>query len=144
MNDNLANLTDSQRDAFDNTPKKSNINLDQHGINDCFSLAGYRLSTVMKDIILVEYVDVTSGAGNDTILRDGIHIPIGSLQKAWRIGKVLLAGSSCELVKVGDYVCFPHDKGIKIANLELSSGIEVGSGVFLNEDRIFGICEEKQ
>ena len=43
-------LTDSQRDAFDHSAKRSLIDLDTYQHTDNFSLHGYKLSKVMDEI----------------------------------------------------------------------------------------------
>ena len=73
------------------------------------------------------------------LIRNGIHIPLNVDTKAWRIGEVLLAGTKCEYVKVGDHICFPNNLGIPISNIEVEEIGRVKKGIFLNESRIFGI-----
>ena len=132
-------LTDSQRDAFDVSAKKSLINLDTYS-NDTFSLYGYKLNKVLDDILLVQYVDLSEDG--KSVVRNGIHIPLAQVQKTWRLARVILVGPLCKYAQVGDIVCFPDDKGIKVDNISIK-GIEnsVRDCVFLNEERIFGVCE---
>lgn len=135
-------LTDSQRDAFDVSAKRSLIDLDTYR-NDSFSLYGYKLNKVLDDILLVQYVDL-SGDGK-SVVRNGIHIPLAQVQRTWRLARVILAGPLCKYAEPGDIVCFPDDKGIKVDNISIK-GIE-GSArdcVFLNEQRIFGVCEPEE
>jgi|TARA_B100001971_G_C17913417_1_gene394034 hypothetical protein len=115
------------------------IDLDKY-TNDNFTLFGYSLSQVLDDIILIQYADLGDETGQ-TVVRNGIAIPLAHVERAWRIGKIVLAGPRCNYVAVGDYVCFPSDKGIPCNNLNV-----VGTGIlkdatFLNEGRIFGICK---
>ena len=70
--------------------------------------------------------------------------PINVSTYAWRLGEVVLAGPKCSLVKTGDVVCFPHDKGIQVGNLEVVGQGKLRNSCFLNEDRIFGICVPKK
>ena len=86
------------------------IDLDQY-TNDVFTLLGYKLSSVLDDILLVQYADLADETG-DTVMRNGVAIPLAHVQKAWRIGQVVLAGPRCRNVAQGDYICFPSDKGI--------------------------------
>lgn len=135
-------LTDSQRDAFDVSAKRSLIDLDTYH-NDSFSLYGYKLNKVLDDILLVQYVDL-SGDGK-SVIRNGIHIPLSQVQRTWRLARVILSGPLCKYAEPGDIVCFPDDKGIKVDNISIK-GIE-GSArncVFLNEQRIFGVCEPEE
>lgn len=132
-------LTDSQRDAFDFSVKRSQIDLDTYQ-NDTFSLLGYKLNKVLDDILLVQFVDL-SGDGK-SVIRGGIHIPLSQVQRTWRLARVILTGPLCKYAQVGDIVCFPDDKGIKVDNISIK-GYEnsVRDCVFLNEQRIFGVCE---
>ena len=89
----------------------------------------------------MKYVDCND-QGTE-ILKNGVWVPINVSTFTWRIGEVLLAGPNCSLVKVGDHVCFPNDKGIAVGNLEIEVHGKVKNSCFLNEARIFGICKPK-
>ena len=112
------------------------IDLDQY-TNDVFTLLGYKLSSVLDDILLVQYADLADETG-DTVMRNGVAIPLAHVQKAWRIGQVVLAGPN---VTQGDYICFPSDKGIPCSNLDVDGVGILKDALFLNEDRIFGVCK---
>jgi len=119
------------------------IQVDQYnGGTSTFSIYGFEMSDTIGDILCVQFADC-SDSGQE-IMRGGILVPMGATdqQKAWRIGKVLLAGKGCRTVKKGDYVSFPGDRGLKASNLCVE-GIEgeVRNAVFLNEERIFGIVK---
>jgi len=103
-------------------------------------LRGFSLSKILSDIILVEYTDFGDNNGT-TILRNGIAIPLNATTQAWRIGKVVLAGESVNLVKKGDYICFPNNMGVQISNLQVDEHGKIDKGVFLNEQRIFGVVK---
>lgn len=134
------NLTDSQRDAFDHSAKRSLINLDTYS-NDNFSLQGYKLSKVMDDFVLAQYVDLSDDG--TSIERNGILIPLSNVQKAWRLARVILAGPNCKSVKPGDIVCFPDDKGVKVNNISVAGyDSSLKDCLFLNEERFFGVCEQ--
>lgn len=108
--------------------------------NDNFTLFGFKLSKVLDDIILIQYADAGDSRG-DTVMRGGIAIPLAHVEKAWRIGKVVLAGPKCKHVKVNDFVCFPSDKGIPCSNLDVDGVGVLKDATFLNEPRVFGICK---
>ena len=125
------------------TPQKSLIDLDgfsQNSLNSVF--IGYNLSKVLDDIILVELVDL--GGNSNEIVRNGIVVPINAETQAWRIGKVILCGQGTSLVKQGDHVIFPNNKGIMISNVEIEGYGKLEHGQFLNEHRIFGIATPRQ
>ena len=103
---------------------------------------GYDLVNVLDDIILVEFTDSTP-TGNE-IIRNGIVVPVNADTNAWRIGKVIVAGPSCKLVKRYDYVCFPNNMGVPIANIDIKDYGTLKQGIFLNEQRIFGIVEPRK
>lgn len=105
------------------------------------SLIGYDLVDVLDDILLAEFVDVSS-SGNE-IIRNGLVVPINAQTNAWRIGLVVLAGKGCQLVKKGDYVCFPNNMGINISKIDVDGHGIVESGQFLNEHRIFGVVKPR-
>jgi len=134
-------LTESQRDAFDHSVKKSLIDLDSYQDTDTFSLHGYKLNRVMDDIVLAQYVDLA--ADGNSVIRNGIHIPLSQVRRTWRMARVILVGPKCNYTKPGDIVCFPDDKGIKVDNLSVTGfDSSIRDCLFLNEDRFFGICEE--
>lgn len=99
---------------------------------------GYNLKSLLDDILLVKYTDETEDGSS--ILRNGIVVPINADTRAWRIGEVVLCGPSAKHVKIGDHVCFPNNLGIPISNIEIDGYGNLKKGIFLNEQRIFGIC----
>lgn len=120
---------------------KGAVQLDKYASSENFNLFGYELTTVLDDIILVKYVDCNDDGTE--ILKNGVWVPINVNTYAWRLGEVLLAGPNCQLVKTGDVVCFPNDRGIQVGNLEVEDQGKIKNSCFLNEERIFGICKAK-
>ena len=124
--------------------KRSLIDLDGHSDGD-FGLGDeYTLSFVFDDILLVEFIDEDSDGAGDLIQRDGIFVPTNTLSKAWRKGKVILAGPEAKYAKVNDIVMFPNDKGAPVSNMEIDGAGKIRKGMFLNEQRLFGICKPKK
>lgn len=99
---------------------------------------GFSLKTLLDDVLLVKFVDETEDGTN--IVRNGIVVPVNVDTKAWRIGEVILAGPNAKHTKVGDHVCFPNNLGIPVANITVDNYGTLKKGIFLNEQRIFGIC----
>ena len=123
--------------------QKSLIDLSSHSKNTFNSVfVGYDLSALLDDIILVEFVD--EGGSENTIVRNGILVPVNAETNAWRVGRVILSGNSCRLVKTGDFVCFPNNMGVPIANIEVVNHGKVDHGIFLNEQRIFGVVTPRK
>lgn len=121
-------------------PRKSLIDLDSYGKGNFGLGDDFRLSFLFDDIVLVEFIDeVTDGTG-DVIQRNGIYIPTNALIKAWRKAQVILVGPGAKYCKKGDIVIFPNDKGAAVANIEVEGYGKIKKGVFLNEQRLFGIC----
>jgi co-chaperonin GroES (HSP10) len=120
--------------------QKSLIDLSSHSSGD-FGLDDFNLSFIFDDILLVEYIDMT-GDG-DNIMRNGIYIPTNAVSKAWRKAKVILAGPHAKYTKRGDIVIFPNNLGITISNISIDGHGKVKQGIFLNENRLFGICKSK-
>ena len=131
--------------SIDNlAPTRSLIDLTTPGSGD-FGLEEYDLTFLFDDILLIEYVDLSEeGNTGDTIERHGILIPTNSLTRAWRKGKVILAGPDAKYAKEGDIVLFPNNMGVTIAGVTIGNKKgEIGRGIFLNEERMFGICKSK-
>jgi hypothetical protein len=122
-------------------PTKSLIDLSTHSDND-FGLQDFDICTLFDDLLLAEYVDET-GDGN-CITRGGIVVPKNSVYKAWRLAKVILTGTNCTNVKVDDIIIFPHDKGIPVKNITVDGHGKINQGIFLNEERLFGIVKPKK
>mgnify|MGYP001498622374 FL=1 len=134
-------LTDSQREAFDHDAKRSLIDLDTYQETDTFSLQGYKLSKVMDDIVLAQYVDLSNDGRS--VIRNGIHIPLSQVKRTWRLARVILVGPNCKFTTPGDVVCFPDDKGIKVDNLRVvGHDHSLRDCLFLSEQRFFGICQD--
>lgn len=124
--------------------KRSLIDLESHSHGDFDLSDEFILSFIYDDIILVEYIDEANDGTGDNIMRDGIYVPTNTLTKAWRKAIVILAGPECKYTKAGDIVMFPNDKGASIANIEIDGYGKIGKGMFLNEQRIFGICKRRK
>lgn len=123
--------------------QKSLIDLTSVPKNSFNSLfVGYDLEVLLDDVILLEFVD--EGESGNEIVRNGILVPINADTKAWRIGRVILAGNNVRLVKRGDLVCFPNNLGIPIANIDVVNHGTVKHGIFLNEQRIFGVVKPRE
>ena len=56
---------------------------------------------------------------------------------------MILAGPECKYTNVGDIVMFPNDKGASVSNMEIDGYGKIKNGMFLNEQRLFGICKRK-
>jgi hypothetical protein len=124
--------------------QKSVIDLGQYSQGD-FGLDDFKLTFLFDDIILVKYVDLDgeNGEEGDFIKRGSIFIDPKSVQRSWRKAEVILAGPNVKHTKVGDIVMFPNDKGITISNVEIEGYGMLKKGMFLNEQRLFGICKPK-
>lgn len=101
--------------------------------NSDLNLTGWKLTKVLDDILMCQFVDIS--ADGTEINRGGIWVPIHTTLQAWRVAKVLLAGPRAK-TKAGQYVIFPSTFGLKANNINNLKHI-----CFLNEDRIFGVCE---
>jgi len=126
--------------SIDNlAPTKSLIDLSHPDKGD-FGLEDYELSFIFDDILLIEYVDETE---QGDVLRNGIVVPTNAINKAWRRGKVILAGPDAKYAKEGDVVVFPNNMGVTISGVSVTGKGRVKKGIFLNEERMFGICKKK-
>jgi len=103
------------------------------------ALYGFKLKALMDDIMLVKYEDETDDG--QLIKRKGLFVPVNTDTKAWRIGRVILAGPNTKAAKVGMFVMFPNNLGIPIANIEVDGYGTLKTGIFLNEERIFGVAD---
>jgi hypothetical protein len=99
-------------------------------IGSDLNLVDWQLDSVLDDIMMCQFADCNDD--NTAIMREGIFVPSNVVQSAWRVAKVILAGPRCK-TKVGEYVIFPSNFGLKAAKMNGLKNI-----VFLNEDRIFG------
>lgn len=115
------------------------IDLSTHSEGDIGLSDDFELTMIFDDILLVEYIDENE---HGEIERNGIFVPTNAVTKAWRKAKVVLAGPKAEYAKPGDIVLFPSNLGVTVANIDVN-GETVKKGIFLNEDRLFGICNLK-
>ena len=102
---------------------------------------GHNLKQVLDDVILAVFID-ESDNGKE-IVRNGILVPINADTRAWRLGKVILAGPNVKYAKTNDVICFPNNMGVPISNIEVDNYGTVKKGIFINEQRIFGICSKR-
>lgn len=106
-----------------------------------FGIDDYQLNFVFDDIVLIEYRDLSEDG--EVIDRNGIFIPANAVRSAWRKGEVILKGPNVKYCDVGDIVIFPYDKGVTVANIDIEGYGKLKKGMFLNEQRLFGICKKK-
>lgn len=121
------------------TPTRSLIDLSKHSEGD-FGIDDFELTKIFDDILLVEYIDETDSGD---IVRNGIVVPVNAVNKAWRKAEVILVGPNVKYTNKGDIVIFPNNLGVTISNMDVEGRGKVKAGVFLNEDRVFGICKPK-
>ena len=112
------------------------VQLDNY-LGQDINLDGWKLKKVLDDILMCQYIDINE-EGTE-VKRGNIWVPLNAVNFTWRLAKVLLAGPDCKTVKEGNTIIFPNDKGIQVANLNGYKNV-----VFLNESRIFGVCEVDQ
>ena len=126
--------------SIDNlAPTRSLIDLSNPDRGD-FGIDDFELSFIFDDILLIEYIDETA---DGEVERNGILVPTNALTKAWRKGKVILAGPDAKYAKEGDIVIFPNNVGVTISGVSVTNRGIVTKGIFLNEERMFGICKQK-
>ena len=129
----------AQRSIDTLATQKHTVDLSSHSQGDVGLPDDFELTMIFDDILLVEYIDENA---EGEIERNGIFIPTNAVTKAWRKAKVILAGPKAEYTKVGDIVIFPSNLGLNVSNLDVN-GKQLKKGIFLNEDRLFGICSRK-
>jgi hypothetical protein len=110
------------------------VQLDKY-IGHEMNLDGWTLKKVLDDILMCQYIDVNEDGTE--VKRGSIWVPLNTVNFTWRLAKVILAGPDCKTVKKNDIIMFPNDKGIQVANMNGLKNV-----VFLNESRIFGVCEK--
>mgnify|MGYP003692224137 FL=1 len=129
----------AQRSIDTLATQKHTVDLSSHSQGDVGLPDDFELTMIFDDILLVEYIDENE---EGEIERNGIFIPTNAVTKAWRKAKVILAGPKAEYANVGDVVIFPSNLGLTVSNLDVN-GTTLKKGIFLNEDRLFGICNLK-
>jgi|TARA_R100000482_G_C5121327_1_gene145979 hypothetical protein len=126
-------------------PQKKIIDLDgAHNESlDNLITDDYVLDFIFDDILLIEFIDEVNDGAGDAVMRGGVYIPTNAIQRAWRKGKIILAGPEAKYAKKGDVVVFPNNLGVGISNTEIGGYGHLRKGIFLNESRLFGICNKK-
>jgi co-chaperonin GroES (HSP10) len=125
------------------TPHSHRLTRENNGLaeidqyKNCPLPEDYEITELLGDTIQVVYKDVSDDG--TALIRNGLFIPQNvAEQKAWRVGEVILAGPGTRQVKKGHFVIFPGDKGLPAIKKDGRMSI------FLNEERIFGICSPAQ
>jgi cellobiose-specific phosphotransferase system component IIB len=125
-------------------PLHSHIDLSDKNLPTDFGLENYKLSKLMDDVMLIEFCDLQSGEdGVEYVMRGGIAIPTNQVHNMWRKGKVILKGPNVRYTEIGEIVLFPANMGIQVTNVEVDGHGKIDKGLFLNEQRMFGICKVK-
>lgn len=115
-------------------PRENNGLIEVDAYKDCPLPEDYEITELLGDIIMIEYVDVAPDG--KSLIRNGIILPSQVVDnRSWRVAKVKLVGPEVKQVKVGDIVMFPGDRGLQAIQKNGKASI------FLNENRIFGICK---
>jgi len=120
-------------------PTRSLIDLSNHSEGD-FGIDDFELTFIFDDILLVEYIDETD---TGELMRNGIVVPTNTVNKAWRKARVILTGPNVKYTKKNDIVIFPNNLGVTVSNMDVEGKGKIKGGVFLNENRVFGICKKK-
>jgi len=130
---------------IDNIPtQKSLIDLGGHAGSSFDSVfSGYDLEKILDDVILAEFTDLASDS-QDEVIRNGIIVKTNAMTNAWRTAKVILLGSNCKLVKKNDIIMFPNNMGVQISKIQVVGYGLVRNGIFINEQRIFGVCKSRK
>jgi hypothetical protein len=126
--------------------QQASLSQENHGLIELEQYANaalpedYEITEVLDDVIMGEYADLSENGKE--IIRNGIYIPEAvAEQKAWRVGRVILAGPNVrsENLKVpGTHFIFPGDRGIRSF---MKNGKQL---IFINEARLFGVCSPKK
>lgn len=125
-------------------PLHSHIDLSDKNLPTDFGLENYKLAKLMDDVMLLEFCDLQSGEdGVEYVMRGGIAIPTNQVHNMWRKGKVVIKGPNVRYTEVGEIVVFPANMGIQVTNIEVDGHGKINKGLFLNEQRMFGICKVK-
>jgi hypothetical protein len=102
----------------------------------------FKLTRLHGDVLFCEFIDMSEDG--ESILRNGIFVPLHVQTKAWRKARVILAGVDSKWTKEDEIVLFPNNYGVAIENLEIDGKGKIKHGIFLNESRIFGVCVEAE
>lgn len=137
-----------QEKAFDyNTvASRSDIDIESANYTGDIGLQDWVVERNYSDYILVEYVDVTDGL---TTASNGLYTSDNSV-KSWRKGVVRVISPMVEQfgqTKVGDYVLFPNDKGLRTGTVtyinQQGETAVAKEAVYLNEPRILSKLRPK-
>lgn len=123
--------------------KKGMIDLNANS-EGSFGLDDFQLSFIFDDIVLVEFVDEIEDSQGSVVKRGSLFVPTNVNTKAWRKAKVVLMGPNVQFCKKDDIIIFPNDKGVSVANIEVDGYGLVKKGMFLNEQRMFGIAKKRE
>lgn len=102
----------------------------------------WNITGVLGDIIMAKYVDCSDDG--KLILRGGIYVDNDVSRYTWRVAEVILAGPGCsEQIKPGVNIIFPNNKGVPGVMIPGRGKARIPV-IFLNEERIFGVCEPRK
>lgn len=141
MNDTEKRVNEAKEKERESTMQFANenkgmIEIEKYAGADFNVDTEFEIVAMPFDTLLVHFEDGDA----DNKMKDGIFVPTGATQgKVWRTGKVLMAGVGCKLVKAGDYVTFPNDKGINAKAVNVADVGVIEHCIFIAEDRIFAI-----
>lgn len=119
---------------------QSALNLDSGEYSSDLKLAkGFYVSELYQDIILAEYIDNSGGFVQDE--ETGLYGAEEAGEQKWRKAIVRKVGHLVKATKVGDYIIFPNDKGLRAFTVKYVNDNgethDAADAVMLNEWRIF-------
>lgn len=129
---NKLGIDDGGRDLLDLTDPKFD--------KSTFDLNGYVLTSVFDDIVLLDMIDVDE---TGLVKKGELYINSSRSVKTWRKGKVVLVGCKVTQCKPNDIVILPNDMGIQVSNINVDNYGNVYRGIFVKEDKIFGVCKKE-
>ena len=122
-------------------PERGLIQLSSDSVVD-MDVDNFKLTRLHGDVLFCEFIDMSEDG--ESILRNGIFVPLHTQTKAWRKARVIIAGVDAKWTKEDEIVLFPNNYGVAIENLEIDGKGKIKHGIFLNESRIFGVCVEAE
>ena len=122
-------------------PERGLIQLSSDTVVD-MDVDNFKLTRLHGDVLFCDFIDMSEDG--ESILRNGIFVPLHTQTKAWRKARVIIAGVDAKWTKEDEIVLFPNNYGVAIENLEIDGKGKIKHGIFLNESRIFGVCVEAE
>jgi co-chaperonin GroES (HSP10) len=102
-------------------------------VNHDLDLSKWKIKQLYKDVLWVQLLDEPAA---DTIVKNGIALPVSQTKGLFRLGKVIMCGPDTQYAKVGEIIRF--SQGVGMPYEKIVDGFKTW---LIREDAVIAVVE---